>query len=87
MHKREIIWNLVFAALLVSFLVMDWTGLTAFPHEYAAGFTRFVLVAVFVTVSLSIRSIMLALAEEKIILNIALFAVYWASMCQWIVVI
>ncbi len=48
----------------------------------AAGFTRSVLVVVFVTVPLSIRSIMLALAEEKIILNIALFAVYWASMCQ-----
>ena len=87
MQKREIIWNLLFAALLVSFLVLDYTGLSTFPHEYAAEFTRFVLVAIFVTVSLSFRRIMFALAGEKIILNLILFAVYWASMCQWIVVI
>jgi len=87
MHKREIVWNLLFAVLLISFAVADYTGFTVFPHEYAAGFTRFVLVAVFITVSLSIRSIMLALGEKKVLLNLVLFSVYWFSMCQWVVVI
>lgn len=87
MDRREIIWHLLFSSMLITFAIRDFTGISVFPQQYAIEFTRFILVAIVVTLSLSLRSIMLMLLEKKVVLNMFLFSVYWFSMCQWVVLI